>query len=325
MSGEEKHPVMLCAEDAAAVDAMVEGKAGEEARGARVRAWAGAVRAGCAEGVPAGLLEKTLGAVQSERMKISGKAHGPVAAGSGEERVPVGWMRRYWREASAGLVAACILAAVMVPMIQTARLSAQREACAGNLGLVSNALGMYAADFSGALPSVAVPADGNWMPRGPGYRPTSGVAGSYSNAANLLPLVNASYMGSERLMCPGRTSGGTKVDLSLGDVPEEVRGYSYVNMFGAERPRMDGKRSTIILADRNPLFGSKAVEDPAANSWNHQLRGNYVVRGDKSVSWETTPNVGVGGDNIWTIGVERKRVYTGTETVRSLADSFLAP
>jgi hypothetical protein len=63
------------------------------------------------------------------------------------------------------------------------------------------------------------------------------------------------------------------------------------------------------------------------NSENHDGRGTYVLRGDASVTWEVSPNIGPDHDNIWTItsGKDRLAVYSGMEMPASSKDIFVCP
>jgi hypothetical protein len=92
-------------------------------------------------------------------------------------------------------------------------------------------------------------------------------------------------------------------------------------------PAWDGRHQNIVLGDRNPLFDPAATLDPQSNSANHAGHGNYLVRADGAVTWETSPNVGPAHDNIWTLGTgpQYAVAYAGTETPTSKNDVFLCP
>ncbi len=84
------------------------------------------------------------------------------------------------------------------------------------------------------------------------------------------------------------------------------------------------------MADKNPLFVPaplSSATNPDVNSPNHGGHGNYVLRADKSVTWDMSPNIGPSGDNIWTFGSgsQRRTTYVGTETATVLGDIMLAP
>lgn len=297
--------VTLSVADVAALDALVEGRVAEDAvRAERVKGWLKVIGAAKAPTVPADLVARTLARVQSERMKI------PVVK---EATAPLRLAgRRYgWvRDLAAMSVAASVLGAVVILGVGQARQSGRRVACASNLMTVATAFEAYAGRNGGALPALAMPADRNWLRAG-----TQG----HTNAENLLPLAQAGLIRPANLVCAGRM-----VDASD---PDSGRGYSYVNLYGAHRPAWDGGHGTIVLGDRNPLFDAQATIDPQSNSANHGRHGNYVVRADGSVTWETSPNVGVGRDNIWTLGrgPEYRTGYVGTETAAVVGDTFLAP
>ena len=71
--------------------------------------------------------------------------------------------------------------------------------------------------------------------------------------------------------------------------------------------------------------GSSARENK--NSANHGGHGNYVLRADSSVTWETSPNIGPDHDNIWTLGSgkDRQLVYKGTEVPANAKDVIVCP
>lgn len=318
----------LCPADAAAVDALLEHGGGwrmtgsvEPARVERVGAWLETIAAQRAAQPPQDLAARTLAAVQAE-------ANSPKADG-GEENPTHGLgLRRLAEYATVGL-AASVLVAVVLPGLATARNSAKRVACANNLGTIGHGLDAYAVSYNGALPSLAAPADQNWMLRDPeAATPTN-----HSNAANLLPLVRGEQRhvrGVENFACPAQAANVSLAGWSAesNEIPEALLGYSYANLMGASPPRWDRQRGTIVLADRNPLFTGRGCATASVNSANHGGNGMYVLRADGAVTWETSPNVGPGGDNIWTVAYKTdpaQQQYRGTETPRSVRDVFLSP
>jgi hypothetical protein len=101
-------------------------------------------------------------------------------------------------------------------------------------------------------------------------------------------------------------------------------------LFGPVKPRWNGRAETIVLGDRNPLFGGDAAgrgRDAEGNSFNHAQKGTYVLRADGHVTWEITPNVGPGRDNIWTVGKGSNKLvkYSGIEVPATVGDVFLSP
>ena len=178
------------------------------------------------------------------------------------------------------------------------------------------AFATYATSYSNELPSLAMPADRNWLN-------ASDPAAAHSNSANLLPLVTGKYISEANLYCAGAMPVKF-AELTPNDVGKI--GYSYTYQYGPVRPKWDGNAATIILTDRNPMFVPGAVTAAAEeNSPNHGGHGNYVLRADGAVTWETSPNVGPHGDNIWTVnkGTQLVTTYVGTESTASPEDAFV--
>ena len=99
-------------------------------------------------------------------------------------------------------------------------------------------------------------------------------------------------------------------------------------MYVSERPKWDGLHGTIVLADKNPVFGDiMRPELDQKNTPNHDGKGSYLLCADGSAPWVTSPNVGPDNDNIWTIGTghDRLAVYTGREAPVGMRDVFLCP
>lgn len=332
----EQHPLTLCEADAAALDAFVEEnargkvttaalidaevKAADPARVTRLRRELAPLGLSPSPEVPGDLLAKTLAAVQADTMRITPER---VADQAEEKRVLRHRLFRRLSEIGAAAIAASILVAVLIPGISAMRASHQRTLCASNLGNLSNAFAMYATNFSGQLPQLAMPTDGNWLPRDV----STATPASHSNTANLLPLVRSGVAQPESMLCAGRQVANASFDITKDEIPDDLRGYSYINLIAAPatRPTFDGKHETIVLADRNPLFVDSLC-NPQVASFNHR-NGLYVLRADKSITWETNPNLGPKGDNIWTIrlGEQDARTYRGNETIRLAGDVFLSP
>ena len=322
----------LSAEDAALVDALLQhGNHGNTAasgdiseRAARVHGWLQTLSSSPLPEPPGDLMERTLSRLQSERLKIqpaTGASSGPSHPGSGNTEPPASRSRgfRFVTDLAAMAVAASLLGIVVSLGVFQARQSSNRVACATNLQHFNTAFGTFAASNRGKLPMLAT-TDPNWL------LPNPAVPGSHTNAQNLQPLLNANLLHNANFICAGRDIAGTSMPQN-GSIPDSARGYSYVNMFAVDHPEWDGVHGNIVLADRNPLFDPQGALDPHANSANHAGRGNYVLRADGTVTWETSPNVGPAKDNIWTIGAgpEYPRRFVGTETPASEKDIFLAP
>ena len=216
-------------------------------------------------------------------------------------------------------VAAGLFLAVTVELMGQARRSEARKACAMNLRTVGNGFESYAADNNGELPSLPMPSNRNWL-----YGDAA--TGAKDNSANLLPLVTGNYVPVMMMFCKGAGLPSGPVNPGHNEMP--AIGYSYRNLWGPERPMWDHARETIVLADKNPMFAPGVRQGTQTrNSANHDGHGQYLLRADTSVSWETTPFAGPAMDNIWTIGAGKGQLlnYTGTEVPASLSDVFVCP
>jgi hypothetical protein len=335
-NGSDARGPALSPADAAVVDKLL-GREGAEppggtlpgdgaldaAREGRVQEWLKVLSATPVPAASDDLLERTLAAVQRDRMRI------PAAAASREVDLTPHVRRRWSRriaEFGAMAVAASILLAVVFVGLQQSHHSQARVACAQNLSSVGKGIESYAGDFGGQLPVLAMPASHNWIQSNePGT--------AHTNAANLLPAIQGKYLTLANLQCAGVTQRRTGGQTGAGRPDDVTSDYSYLHVYGTgtSKPRWNGSATLIVLADRNPLFVGQGVpvtvtaEDTNHNSPNHGGKGNYLVRGDASVTWETTPNVG--GDNVWTVnhGSQRVLAYSGMEMPASAADAFLCP
>ncbi len=313
----------LSPEDAAALDALLEhGRTGFPANEAterltRVAAWLKTLDASPAPEPAGDLVERTLARVQSERMRLQ-PAETAAAIPAKSPRYASRFKLKHLTDFAAMTVAASLLGIVVTLGVFQARQSANRVACATNLQNVSTAFATFAADHRGNLPALAM-VDANWL------TPNPAIPGSHTNAENLMPLVSAKLLRPANFLCAARDI--SSYQTAGAGMPDAARGYSYVNMFALDHPAWDGNHANIILADRNPLFDPQAPLDPEANSANHAGHGNYAVRADGAVTWETTPNAGPAHDNIWTIGTgpQYQTRYAGTETPATEKDVFLSP
>ncbi|MGN6368568.1 MAG: hypothetical protein ACTHN5_09935 [Phycisphaerae bacterium] len=310
----------LSPDDAAALDALLEhGRAQSLApsdRHARVSAWLKTLDASPTPEPPGDLVERTLARVQSERMKLK-----PAQAPAPAKPARRAYRFKHLTDFAAMTVAAGLLGIVVTLGVFQARQSANRVACATNLQKVSTAFATFAADHRGNLPALAMVND-NWLTANPA------IPGSHTNAENLMPLVSAKLLHPANFLCAGRDISTYKsTGPGVAGMPDAARGYSYVDMFAVDHPIWDGNHANIILADRNPLFDPQAPLDPQANSANHAGHGNYTLRADGAVTWETTPNAGPAHDNIWTIGAgpQYQTRFTGTESPATEKDVFLSP
>jgi len=330
----ERYPVTLSAADAAIVDALLDhpetplrlagdqphpaaGTLPDAARQARVQQLFAALGRLPEPPVPAGLHERTLRAARDDTLYLQGPQRNPMS-----DAAPEGGglnLSRRLSQLGAVAVAASVLLAVLIPGIGQLRQKAYISTCTAHLQEMGSGLAGYAAAEAGVLPRLDN-GDGNWLPHDPSAR------SGHSNTSNLLPLIQKGFVAASRLVCPGR-GGLVVVDANTPEIAEDQCGYSYANLFGAVRARWDGRSSTIVLADRNPLFDPVPSDDAQDNSINHHRQGNNALAADGSVIFATHPNIGPQGDNIWTIAEGRSyhRGYKGTEVVQTADDVFLAP
>ncbi len=344
----EVHPVTLSAADAAAVDQLLDradilaitepsgSAAGDDeriatqqnpvdvARRERVRNIATLLEALPEPAVPGDLFARTMAAVKNDSMHIPRSSNSSQSNSEEASQMDGSAGRgmnlsRRLSQLGAVAIAASILLAVLIPGIGQLRQKAYVTACSSNLEHMKDGFASYASANAGNLPRLNN-GDGNWLPHS--QRGTAG----HSNTANLLPLVRQGYAAAENLLCAGR-GGALHIDANANEMDDAQRGYSYANMFGAIQPKWDQKATTIVLADRNPLFEPGAGDDAQTNSCNHRRMGNNVLTADGSVTFATTPDIGPHGDNIWTVaeGKSFHRGYNGTETVATADDVFLAP
>lgn len=217
-----------------------------------------------------------------------------------------------------------LILTVVVPGFGKASAVAQRRACAENLMNIGTALARYGLDHDHQLP-FAGKAEGNWLPGS-----TVGVR-RLQNSRNRFVLLRRGYLNdSTRYVCPADQDAIVMRvdDISQFDDFPERRNCSYdsqIMLAGGQQmpeyPRM------VIVSDSNPIFdrGADPSKRPGErNSVVHRnLSGQNVLRADLSANWTTSPNVGVGNDNIWQIG--ERLVYAGVELPRLATDSFMVP
>jgi prepilin-type N-terminal cleavage/methylation domain-containing protein len=101
-------------------------------------------------------------------------------------------------------------------------------------------------------------------------------------------------------------------DFGDGSVPNRIYpgefvSYTYQMPYSRSRSNVtsfgiidQSNPSTPIAADRNPNLDKNTPTDGSANSMAHRQKGQNVVYKDGSASFEDNPNVGMGGDNIYT-------------------------
>lgn len=227
-------------------------------------------------------------------------------------------------------VAAMIVLAVGlgVPSVLHMRDRAQRVACSMNLAQVGRAMQAYASTF-GDMPFAGWSAASSWQPsRDPAIV-------RVPNRQHVYPLLRTGSAMAQWLICP--SSGDVpmpddQIRRSAGFLESRNISYATQNMSGV-RPSLGVSPQLVVLADDNPLFDDgvalidfagprMGIGDPTRrNSRSHRYDGQNVLQLDGAVRWTTTPDCGVGGDNIWTL--ENVRTYTGREGPSSKTDTHL--
>lgn len=228
-------------------------------------------------------------------------------------------------------VAAMVIIAVSLalPVLVRTQQEARRVACESNLGAAGHAMALYGADHLSAMPRGNIELNSDWYRIGmtrAAFEPVK------SNSANLYLLARHHYIDPHALACPENPHAPRGLSDKDFDWPSpEAVSYSYQNQFANRVTRLVRVPRMAVLADKNPRFaimpdGTKlmflrSVPDTSA-SLTHRLRGQNVLFGDGSVWWSVHPLM-PNGDNIWLIqGVED---YQGNETPQRYDDAFLVP
>lgn len=310
-----ERPITLCPADAAALDSFLDqAPILDHERHARVGAWLGVLGKCTVTPASSDLVERTLAAIQKTPKFVPAPAL-PLST-TPLRALPFG---SYLTEWVAMAVAASLVIAVLIPGITSARQDAQRVNCSANLASFGRAFATYATNHNNDLPNLGKTQDGVWMPHD--LQASTG----HSNTANLLPLVRHGYLTKKNMACPGRGVVAASFDPQQNEIPDTIRGYSYINLFGPSHNKWNQENSRIVLADRNPLFDPENPRNPKANSNNHNRLGTNVLASAQNVEWVKNPNVGPRGTNIWTIDNGKTIDYKGHETPTDPQIVFLAP
>ncbi|MAE61901.1 MAG: hypothetical protein CMJ49_11165 [Planctomycetaceae bacterium] len=199
--------------------------------------------------------------------------------------------------------------------------SANQIACATNLQGAFKGLSAYANDY-GTLPVMRLSSSGRWNR----VNTFDDDGSTQSNSANQLLAVNTQHVDLDNLACPENPNALLKLQPEMRDFHDARQiSFSIQNMFGAEKPRMDGLRMAI-LSDRNPYFaGGRFNPNSGDVSPNHRRQGGQnVLFTDGTVSFIKSANTD-GGDNIWHQGNVKRASYNGTELPNNRFDAFLVP
>ncbi|MFQ5806348.1 MAG: anti-sigma factor family protein [Phycisphaerae bacterium] len=280
-------------------------------------------------GVPAGLVEKisarVAGAGSPPRLVRPPRTAAAELAEVEDARV----IRLHnFREIAA--VAAMIVLAVGlgVPSMLHMRERGQRFACATHLANIGRGMQAYAMANHDSLPFAGWSANSSWRPTvepGVEVRP---------NRRHVYVLLRNGHVPARIFICPSASDlpmPEDQVPYHNNFLESRNLSYAYQNMAGV-RPSLRDNPDLPVLGDDNPFFDngwplfavmrSLGLSDPAkTNSRVHGGAGQNILTIRGNVKWMTTPNCGLGGDNIWTIqGVNE---YTGREGPQSTTDSHL--
>ncbi|MCG3126139.1 MAG: hypothetical protein CHACPFDD_00969 [Phycisphaerae bacterium] len=209
-----------------------------------------------------------------------------------------------------------------VPSVLRMRERGQRAGCSANLAQLGQGLAAYAAQFNDSLPFVG------WNPTATWQAGAAPAARVVPNRRHVYPLLREGLVRDpSRFVCPSRWDAPMAItDIRARHDFAESRNvsYGYQNMAGV-RPSPRSDPAQPIMSDDNPLFDDGRFltlrSGAAANSRAHGGAGQNILTLGGRVIWSTTPDCGVGGDNIWTLSGVRE--YHGTEGPRSATDSHL--
>ncbi len=223
-------------------------------------------------------------------------------------------------------VAAVILLAVIVfvPSIQQARQKQLAIQCASQAGRIGSAILSFANANNDQLPTAGV-AEARWL--------ANDSEPVVSNSAGLFKLVGAGFASPTLFQCPAVGGRSFVVQSGMADFPaDEHISYSYQHSLGSEAVRRDDPEMAMvaqrmaILSDSTPLFKKGRFHPDKISAQagdNHRAKGQNVLYLDMHVDWAESPNVGVGGNNIFL--AEGIYKYKGTEKPTGPTDTFLLP
>lgn len=232
------------------------------------------------------------------------------------------------RDILAAAAAIVFMVGVGIPGILSVRERNMRIDCSRNLQLLGQGVQQYASVFNSSLPFAG------WNPSWSWRRSDDPRVPTQPNRRHMYQLLAGRAISDPRLfICPARDHVPMRRDeiARRSDFAESKNvSYAYFNMAG-RRPTLMDDPNLPILSDDNPLFDDGlplydlrryTLADAAqANSRAHRGVGQNVLSLDGHVRFMTSPNVGLGGDNIWTLS--NVVSYTGHEGPQSATDAQL--
>ena len=258
-----------------------------------------------------------------------------LLAGEQARKVAVkGW---FWPKLGRIITVAAVItifASVLPPSLRFMRHQSRNPACQAQLAQIFHGLSNYISDHDDRLPTVATTTGSPWWKVGcPGEE-------NQSNTRHIWLLVKGDYVKPAYFVCPGRKQPPTvPIDYSrvknYNDFPNR-RYITYSLRIRCESsPKQFPPSQKALMADLNPLFEKLPESYSGAlklrlnkdlltlNSINHGRRGQNVLFCDGNVRFVKVRNIGITGDDIFTI--KDTEVYQGVELPSSDSDAFLAP
>jgi prepilin-type N-terminal cleavage/methylation domain-containing protein len=234
-----------------------------------------------------------------------------------------------------------LLMAILVPVLSQARRLAIQTHCASNLKAIGLAMAVYTAEGRNSSYPVAGPRGtmwaparvlNNWTHQNPDIAfAYPGVPGAHAATitSSLYLLIKYAKVTPESFLCKGDAATEFRLadqnasgisDLTLawdfGDgnndgsiFPTDYCSYSYQMPYSrylhdATNFVVSGKFKcdAPVAADRNPWLDRNADPWLNENSAAHNYKGQNVLFNDASVTFHTTPWMGIGNNNIWRYG-----------------------
>ncbi len=207
-----------------------------------------------------------------------------------------------------------LLMSILMPALARVRELANRTVCGTNCRGIVNAMLVYANDNTAQKFPCAGPPGTRWS------ETTDLENGAATVAASLYLLVRLDYTSTKQFICksdPIATQPFAPPDPTalwdFGDEPRKYCSYAYqmpytYTLNGTDvsfpiTPASDP--GMAVVADRNPFrapAGANTREELAqGNSEAHNMEGQNVAYVDAHVEFTKTPDVGLDGDNIYTI------------------------
>jgi hypothetical protein len=152
-------------------------------------------------------------------------------------------------------VAAAILiaASLAVPLLARNQDQARQLACASHQAMAGRAVGQYAMANDQALPRGPFKQNSAWFHVG--TNPDTSDGTFRSNSAHFRILIRGRFLHPNTLNCPSNADALTKPDFEAVDWPNhKAISYSYQSQHTPQIIRVDRDPRMPVIADKNPLF-----------------------------------------------------------------------